>query len=467
MQSDDFGGFRDLFAGKRIYWQCFYGGSCVGLDRLLPIEAVNCMDEGSDFDPIADETGIRFCTVERPGERRINWFGCGIEIVVERCREAMGRELRRAPRGDWLITSNPASERLEGYCQENGYECVGNPARVAARFKHKRRLQEALRDLDLPRREGSWTRLSERRMPELQSEFGGRFVAQKALGAAGAGTFLIDGQAGWDAAVRAAGDESVYAAPHLGELSLNINAAVIGGIPCVGFPNVQLSGVERLETPWGGYCGNDYTAAGALDQSIIRDAQEQTGRLGDWLAGQAFEGLYGLDFVICEDDGRAYAVDLNPRWQGSTVLSIQGEMAKGRLPLAAVEFAHRCGVLDEEEVRRRGEGFALPVEGAHMCLRAPLRAGFTMMDAVLPGVYEGTGGGRFRAGAVRLADCAKSEDWLLTGGVPRQGSFVEAGALLARVCTRAAVTGASSAELNGWAAGVAAAVYRAFDPESP
>lgn len=454
--------YRDLFRGKRILWQFFYGAYCVGLDRLLPIRLVTCLDEGSDFDLIRQECGVEICSVEQPGRRRVNWIGAGIDRVFESCRSHIECSLREHPREEWWITSSPACEHLEAFCLENGYQYAGIPARGVARFKPKQQLHEALRDLDLPRAEGLWFRLGSRTLAELQTEFGARFVLQAALGAAGSGTFLIGNEHDLRAASAKLSDASVHAAPYLGDLSLNINAAVVGGHAFAGCPNVQLSGVGALHTPWGGYCGNDYAAAAHLDKAILHDVRTQTERIGHWLSSKGFEGLYGLDYIVREEDGRAYAIDLNPRWQGSTNLSIQMEMARGRLPLAAAEFAYRCGLMDSGSLERHREEFSLPLEGAQMCLRVPRAEPRVVPRPVQAGVYRWEGGASFSRSAVRFPNTLRDDEWLMVGGVPRQGTLIEPGAWLVRVCTRKTVSAASSAQLSSWASAVAASVYRLF-----
>lgn len=454
--------YRDLFRGRHILWQFFFGAYCVGLDRLLPIRFVTCLDEGSDFDLIRQECGVELCSVEQPGRRRVNWIGAGIDRAFESCRGRMDPPLREHPREEWWVTSSPACEQLETFCLENGYRYAGIPSREVARFKPKQRLHEALRDLDLPRAEGLWFRPGSRTLAELQAALGARFVLQAALGAAGSGTFLIGGEADLRAASAKLGDASVYAAPYLGGLSLNINAAVVGGHAFAGCPNVQLSGAGALRTPWGGYCGNDYAAAARLDKSILSDVRLQTERIGLWLSSQGFEGLYGLDYIIREEDGRAYAVDLNPRWQGSTNLSIQMEMAGGRLPLAAAEFAYRCGLMHHETLERHRDEFSLPLEGAQMCLRAPRAGAPAVPRPVQAGVYRLEAGASFSRGGVRFSDMMRDDEWLMVGGVPRQGTRVDPGSLLVRVCTRRAVVGASSSQLSSWASTVASSVYGMF-----
>jgi len=459
--------FRSLFTRHRIYWQCFFGAYCVGLDQILPIELVSSLDHGSDLELIRGQCGIHFCAVEEPNDAdghtrwRRNWIGASIETAFQRRRAAIERQLRAHPRQSWWITSSPASDHLAMYCRENGYRYVGPSPDLTASFQQKQRLVEALRELRLPCAQGEWLSLRGTTYQELHGRWGRRFVLQKAVGAAGSGTRLVQSEADFQRAVPCFGDAMVLVSPYIGGVSLNINAAVIGGEAFVGPPNVQLSGIEALGSTWGGYCGNDYSAADQLDQDLVAGVQEQAARIGRWMAGRGFDGLYGLDFVLSERDGRAYAVDLNPRWQGSTTLSIQAELASGRLPLAAAEFAYRCGVISLAEVRVHADAFGRPLAGAQMCLRSSAEQALRVGGNLHPGLYQSPGKPRFVRSAFRLADCATDDQWLITGGVPETGTWVAPGSWLVRIYTNRTVVGPESSALSDWASRVAAHAFAA------
>jgi hypothetical protein len=452
------GAFRSLFAGRRILWQCFFGAYCVGLDLLLPIELVRSLDDGSDLDLIRDRCGIHFATVEHANNegRRRNWIGASIDVGFEQCRAAVEDRLRAHRRDSWWLTSSPSSGRLAAYCREHGYGYVGPSLESQQRFQAKSCLLEICHDLRLPRVKGEWCSLQHTTHAELARHLGQPLVLQTARGAAGSGTRLVRSEADLRHVAPFFGDEPVLVSSYLGPVSLNINAAVIGGEPFVGPPSVQLAGLDALGAPWGGYCGNDYSAATGLDRTLIAAVQDQTDRIGWWMAARGFEGLYGLDFVVSEQDGRAYAVDLNPRWQGSTALSIQAELARGRLPLAAAEFACRARVISPADVKMHADDFRRPLTGAQMCLRAPRDRRLRVAGDPRPGVYESAAKPRFVTSGFRLADCAGDDQWLVTCGVPRTGTQVEPGAWLARIYTDRPVVGPDSATLSPWASQVAA-----------
>ncbi|MDA1313391.1 MAG: hypothetical protein O2968_08660 [Acidobacteria bacterium] len=454
-----------MFRGKHLLWQGFFGSYVVGLDRLLPVAAVSCLDDGSDFDLIRDGCNIEFCSVDAMRRRRTNWIGSGIDGIFQQRGPAIRELLRRYPKDSWLLTSSPPCPLMRTFCADLGYRYVGTQPEAIGQFKHKARLFEALDELQLPRIPGSWQRLGARSYEELASEFGSDVVVQQPLGAAGSATALLRSRADLDHLDNTFLGMDVWVAPYLGELSFNINAAVIGDLVCVGFPSVQLAGCEELGAPWGGYCGNDYTAATETDAAIIADVQQQTERVGEWLRSRGFEGVYGLDFVLNPADGRAYAVDLNPRWQGSTALSIQAELEAGRLPLMAALFGAQCGVFGSGDIRPLQESFRKPIRGSQLNLRCRMRVESTVTEPLQPGVYHLAGNLKFKHTAFRLGDL-NGDEVLLTGGVPRKGVVVEPGAWLCRLVSGRSVCIPHSPRLNRWAAQAADDVHSRFNFET-
>ena len=451
----------DLFRGKRWLWQAFFGSYVVGLDRLLPVEIVTCLDDGSDFDAITKECNIEFCSVDAAQNRRTNWIGRGIDQVFDQRGSAIQERLRRHPKDSWLVTSSPPCPLMRAFCADYGYRYVGTEPEAVEHFKHKARLFEALDELQLPRLPGRWCRLHNQTYAELASTFGSDFVVQQSLGAAGSATARIQSETDLHQLDDPFRDTDVWVAPFLGELSFNINAAVIKDLVCVGFPSVQIAGCRELGAPWGGYCGNDYTAATETDAEIISGIQQQTEGVGEWLRSQEFEGLYGLDFVLNPADGRAYAVDLNPRWQGSTALSVQAELNSGRLPLMAALFAAQSGALASGDLASLQGAFRSPITGSQLNLRCRSHTESVVTKQVEPGVYELGDGLAFNRAAFRPEDL-NSNEVLVTGGVPRKGMVVEPGAWLVRLVSLRSATTPDSARLQPWAAQAAADLYARF-----
>lgn len=125
-------------------------------------------------------------------------------------------------------------------------------------------------------------------------------------------------------------DGFVGAAPLLEpHVPLNIGACVFAnGKIALHPPSIQLIGIESCSGRQFGYCGNDFAAFKFIDKKIVKELEEMTVRTGRWLWMQGYIGAYGLDALVY--DSRLYLTEVNPRFQGSSVLSarIDREMSR-------------------------------------------------------------------------------------------------------------------------------------------
>jgi hypothetical protein len=210
------------------------------------------------------------------------------------------------------------------------------------------------------------------------------------------------------------------------------------------------------------YCGNDYTSAATLDSSILTAVSEQTRRIGGWLSTLGYRGLFGLDFMVDPASARPYAVDLNPRWQGSTAVGAQAEARSGRLPLAAAEIAWKMGVLGEDEIVHRADQFLAPLTASQMSLRLDAPGWSTVTGDVEPGVSSSAPRVGFRRAGIGLDDLAELAEVLVTGAVPSPGYRVGSGSHLLRVYSLQPVIDLASGQPLPWARQFASAMYEAL-----
>ena len=165
------------------------------------------------------------------------------------------------------------------------------------------------------------------------------------------------------------------------------------------------------------------------------------------------------------DSGRLFAVDLKPRWQGSTAISTQAKALAGRLPLAVAEVAWKLGALGEDEIARRADLFVAPVQASQISLRSGARDWQVVTGEVSPGVYSCRPRIEPRRPGIRLDDLEGPDEVLVTGGVPAPGSRVAPRATFLRVYSRHATLDPVRGSLLDWPERVAASLYSALRPE--
>jgi len=172
--------------------------------------------------------------------------------------------------------------------------------------------------------------------------------------------------------------------------------------------------------------------------------------------------LFGLDFVLDAASSRAYAVDLNPRWQGSTAPLTLAEYKAGRLPLAVADLACRMGLLSEVEVLRHAGEFLEPVRVSHVSLRCRESSWWRVTSALRPGVYSLSGNAAFVRDGLRLNDLERSDEILVNGGMPRPGALLAPKSHVLRFSSERQVMDVAAARPLEWSRVVVERLYRSM-----
>ena len=444
----------------QILWQARWGSYCAGLDELFPIAAVLCVDDSRANDAIAHERGIRFLSADRRTGRRVGSSEGVFDTAFELLRPEIDDLLAETADG-WTVVSPVPCRALPAHARARGAAVCCVDHELAAQLNDKRFFLGALPGIGIPATPGRWLQLTSARYHALAKELGTAFFLQLPHGTSGSGTAFVSSESDLVAACARFGDATVRASPDLGRLSLNINGVALTRDAVAAYPSVQLDGLPCLSARRGQYCGNDYAAVARLPRALLHDVREQTERIGRWLSSLGFRGLYGLDFVVEERSGRALAVDLNPRWQGSTALLTQLQLMAGRLPLAAAELSWRIGLLSEADLLDHRDDYFEPVTGAVMSLRWDGAGWARVTGDVAAGIYSAEPLRYLRPGT-RQADLRPGEV-LVTGGAPRAQAVVGKNPHLTRIASRGPVVEPATMEATPSSRVVADALYAALD----
>jgi len=117
------------------------------------------------------------------------------------------------------------------------------------------------------------------------------------------------------------GEGFLAAAPFLTPaIPINVNACVFpGGEVSLHAPSLQLIGIPSCTSRHFGYCGNDFARIADLEREILGDLEKIVVTTGRWLGRQGYLGAFGVDAIV--HAGTVYLVEVNPRFQGSSVLA--------------------------------------------------------------------------------------------------------------------------------------------------
>lgn len=135
-------------------------------------------------------------------------------------------------------------------------------------------------------------------------------------------------------------------------ISLNINACVFpDGSASLHGPSLQLIGIPALTSRIFGYCGNDFGAAAALDPAILDSFEALTRQTARWLRSQGYLGVFGVDAIVHK--GKVYLTEVNPRFQGSSLLSARLDAEIGRPDVFLEHLAAFLGLPPLEQPKLR------------------------------------------------------------------------------------------------------------------
>lgn len=455
--------FSACFEKRRILWLNLSGGYVIGLDRVCPIAVVACLDDGLEYDLLEARSPLLFISRERKTLKRIRTPDPCTDEIIPALRHEIDKAMQSHPAADWIFVCPRGSRTLEDFAGQRGKKAVCPPSALYDWLYDKANFFSGLEAAGLPRLPGRWLRAENARFAELRNAFGLPFVVQTARSQSGAGTSLIRQESDLAGILANLADAEVWIAPYAGRLSLNINAIAMDSRVAVGYPSIQLVGLAMVGVrPFSGYCGNDYTSTASLPYEIVQESQNQTERLGRWLASLGYRGIFGLDFVMQQESGKLFAVDLNPRWQGSTVLETQAMLRAGRIPLAAAEIAYATGSMSESDIAQFLDDFRAPIAGSQLYL-AYAGSGEAIIDRhVRPGIYTSAEKLEFRRPGLELADCATEDEVLLCGGIARPGTRLVPGSRPARVASLRGMVNPKTLAPLPWTRKAVSEVYEAI-----
>jgi hypothetical protein len=257
----------------------------------------------------------------------------------------------------------------------------------------------------------------------LARELGPSLVGRLRIGASGNATFRIRSAQDLFSLRLRFGDEPVALSPYLPGPSFNING-FIGKKVHLAPPSIQLIGEEPLATTPFAYCGNDFAAMSSLPEWLTRNILDTSKRLGDELQKAGYHGVFGVDLLYHEQSKTLYALEVNPRFQGSTPTLCRYHLSHGQQTLVHSFHAEPSQSQQLE-----------PVNASMMLLHNRSNAPQTITTHIPSGLYRY----RWEKGGFRLLPLAGDSafptqaDQVLVRGCPQLGTTVSPQATLFRI----------------------------------
>jgi hypothetical protein len=189
-------------------------------------------------------------------------------------------------------------------------------------FEHKPWVEKSLSEVGVNVVPWEYVRNIERDMVKEKISEGKTILIRPPYSSGGAGYAIVKKiEDIYTNPVSASEDGFFSVAPFFEEaIPININACIYrDGSVRAFLPSYQLIGVKESTNRQLGYCGNDFGAVKQLGEKIINGIEEVIMQVGAWLAKKEYIGIFGADLLV--ENGRIYLVEINPRFQGSTLLA--------------------------------------------------------------------------------------------------------------------------------------------------
>ncbi|MYA96944.1 MAG: ATP-grasp domain-containing protein [Nitrospinae bacterium] len=403
----------------------------ITVENIVPLDFLIACDYGLDG-PEWDRR-LRYFAVERGRNRRIVWTHSSL---VEAYEGALGEQIRQylsqgdAPR---YVIPYRSTEFLGKLAEEaeGRLRILANPVEIKTRFDDKIafRRQAVEAGFDVP--PGDVAALGDLGLKHLE-EFGPVMIVSERIGSSGNQTHFIDSAEALaskrDQLIEKLGvDAPVIVSTFLSGPAVGTAGLIYDGKPWMSHPSVMFTGIPGCSMHRFDYAGSDYAAYRLVSEESRRKIEEFTLKIGEWIAEAGYRGIYGVDFIVHEDE--PYALELNPRVLGTTQLMTELEEIHGSAPTTTfwhlAEFLKPGAALDAH--RDLPAELSRPdLSGFQLLIRNTSPSRVRIGHSLEPGIYAiQNGRPEFIRRGYRLSDVQDENEALVTCSPPAKGTIVE------------------------------------------
>ncbi len=350
---------------------------------------------------------------------------------------------------------------MEKLCAARGWDILGESRHFV--FNDKMLFRKILEKIGIDTIPGETAKLQNIDYREMKKSYG-RFVVQMRSGGGGRGTFFIKSEEELEGVKERFGEEDVIVTKFVEGPSPSITGCVAGRNVVWTCPQYQLTDVREVTNPSAGsgvFCGHDWTMSARIPERIKKSAYDCTEKIGRFLMEREYKGIFGLDFVIDKKQGKLFPVEINPRLLGSFPTLDMIQDVNGEFPIMALHIAELVGIDFEVNAERLKKGMMLPKRGSQLMLYNRSVSDSVNRKSLKPGVYRFAGSGpEFIRDGYRISDI-RANEFLLTDGVPDQGTIFAPHEKVMRLLTLDSVS--SGRKLNEAFSTTAKEIYRKLD----
>jgi len=433
----------------------------LGPEKFIPGYQIVCLSHGRDLDLIKSK--VKVFSAEESEGRHLNIGRNSSSLIgLENVKEFLN-SLENPHLLFYKVT-----KKTEKICDEEGWDIIGNS--IYEGMDNKAFLREILDKCGLRKIPGEVCDLRGKDYPELRKRYGNKIVIQLLKSGGGKGTFFVRSPEDFERAkgkVLEKGSSEVVVAKFIEGPSPSLTGCVtMHGIIYTNL-QYQLLDIPEVMNPKVGngvFCGHEWTSSDDFPPGIQRQAYEYAEKIGEYLKGMGYKGIFGLDMVIDSKENRIYVTELNPRLLGSFPLITMVHLRNSETPLIMFHIMEFLGIDYEMDLEKINELVKKPKTGTQLILynkwgkvvrnRASLRAGFySVKDGKL--VYRRPG--------YRLEDLRGEDEFLLADDPPFKNTPFRPHERIVRIVTLKRIMDKKTCRLNHWAKKVVGLIYMELD----
>ena len=418
-------------AGSVFGFQGLRAVDSITVENIVPLDFLIACDYGLDG-PEWDRR-LRYFAVERGRKRRIVWTHSSL---VEAYEDALGSQIREflsEEDGPKYIIPYRSTEFLGKLAEEaeGRLRILANPVEIKTRFDDKIAFRRQAVEAGFAVPPGDVVALGELGLNQLE-EFGPVMIISERIGSSGNQTHFIDspealGTKRDELIEKLGADAPVIVSTFLDGPAVGTAGLIYDGKPRMSHPSVMFTGIPGCSMHRFDYAGSDYAAYRLVPGESRRKIEEFTLKIGEWIAEVGYRGIYGVDFIVHENE--PYALELNPRVLGTTQLMTELEEIHGDAPTTTfwhlAEFLRPGAALDAHQDLLAELGRA-DLSGFQLLIRNTSPSRVRIGYSLEPGIYAiQNGKPEFIRRGYRLSDVQDQDEVLVTCSPPAKSTIVE------------------------------------------
>ena len=421
---------------------------------FVSVDAGFCCDFGEEYARLWTEKSL--FSVEKDLGRRENWGNQDLEMLWE---EPTRKRIETYISGVKEPINTVCYRSLKVLENDRRFRVLAPPLMLKDLFDDKLRQLELFSILGVKTPATFVCPLAETTFSKASDILDGPFVVQPPVGSSGENTYFVNNETDFERVEDILEpSQRVKLSKYLPVPSLNGHCVVLktreGLRSIAACPSVQIVGTYGCTNRAEIYCGNDFSAANRVPKSIREEICTIMEKIGLFMGTEGFLGLFGMDFLLNGDE--VLALEINPRFQGSTMLLSLLQVDRGEVPMTALHVMQFMGLIEEftqDFLEQSKKMYRTPYKGAHLivhslkdepyCIEHDMKAGiYTLVNNSIERVRNGT----------TYRDIKSPGEWCILGNLPEIETKIFQEARFAMIQTTESVLDSHLKQLESYAA---------------